>query len=73
MIVDSLFIVYFCVWSMFCSQFCHVLPSFAIILMGKRAGCFTLVVILVACDCLCSVTLHCVSMCWSAVCDYGIS
>ena len=31
------------------------LPSFAIILMGKRAGCFTLIVVLVACDCLCSI------------------
>ena len=33
----------FCVWSLFCYAVLSVLFSFEIILMGKRAGCFTLI------------------------------
>ena len=39
----------------------------------ERAGCSTLFVILVSCDCYCSVALPCGAMGWSAVCDCGIS
>ena len=61
----------------FCVLF-HVLlcvafvsSSIAIILMGEeRAGCFTLFVFLMSCDC--SVALHPGAACWSAVCDCGI-
>ena len=38
-----------------------------------RAGCFALFVLLVSCDCYCSVTLPYGAVVWSAVCDYGIS
>ena len=47
--------------------------SFAIILMTKRAGCFSLIVFLVSCDCWCSVNLPHDAMGWSAVCGCGIS
>ena len=41
--------------------------------MGEeRAGCFTLFVFLMSCDCYCSVALHHGASCWSAVCDCGI-
>ena len=65
----------FCVCSMFCCALLCVLSSFANILMGKeeRAGCFTLSVYLVSCDCYCSVALTCDVMGWSAVCDCSIS
>ena len=47
-----------------------VISSFAI---RERAGCFTLIVVLMSCQCWCSVVLpHC-AMGWSAVCDLGIS
>ena len=36
----------------------------------ERAGCFTLVVFLVSCDCKCSVAPSRGAMGWSAVCDY---
>ena len=45
--------------------------SLAIILMGKRAGCFALFVFLVPRDC--CVALPIGAMCLSAVCDCGIS
>ena len=39
----------------------------------ERAGCFTLLVILMSCDdCKCSVSLARGAMVWSAVCDCGI-
>ena len=48
----------FCIWSLFCNTILSVLSSFAIILMIKeeRACCFTFV-LLMSCDCWCSVTL----------------
>ena len=56
---------------MFCSALLCVHSSSAIILMGKRAGCFVLFVFLVSCD-------YCVAlphdaMGLSAVCDCGSS
>ena len=42
-------IVVFCVCSMVCCAFHCVLS--AIILIGKRAGCFTLFFFLASCDC----------------------
>ena len=39
----------------------------------ERAGCFTLVVFLKYCDCYCCVALPHGAVCWSAVCDCGIS
>ena len=38
-----------------------------------RVGCFTLIVFLRSCGCLCSVALPHGTICWSAVCDCGIS
>ena len=46
---------------------------FAIILMGKRAGCFALTVFRMSCDSQCSVALPHGAVAWSAVCDCGIS
>ena len=58
-----------------CSMFCFVLlcvhSSFAIILVGKRAGCFALFVFLVSPD-FCVALPHGVTA-LSAVCDCGIS
>ena len=39
----------------------------------ERAGCFTLIVFLMSCDCLCSLTLPHGAVGWSAVCECGIS
>ena len=39
----------------------------------ERAGCFTLFVFLVSCDCYCSVALPHGDVGWSALCDCGIS
>ena len=39
----------------------------------KAVGYFASFVFLVSCDCFCSVTLPHSAMCWSAVCDCGIS
>ena len=61
----------FCDCSMFCCTLLYVHSSFAIILMGKRAGCFTLSVFLVSRDC--CVALPHNDMGLSAVCDCGIS
>ena len=61
----------FCVYSMFCCTLLCVLSSFAIILMGKRGGCFTLFVFLV--PCVCYVALPYGARGRSAVCDCGIS
>ena len=38
-----------------------------------RAGCFTLIVFLLLCGCLCSVSLPHGAVGWSAVCECGIS
>ena len=48
---------------------------FAIILKRKRerAGCFTLIVLKMPCDCKCSATLHHDAVGRSAVCGCGIS
>ena len=77
-IVDSLLIdapiVEFCVCSMFCCALLCGLSSFAIILMGKRAGCFTLFESVVFCD-TCSyksVDLPHGAVGWSVVCNCGI-
>ena len=39
----------------------------------ERAGCFTLIVLLMPFDCYCSVSLPHGALGWSAVCDCGIS
>ena len=39
----------------------------------ERAGCFTLFVFLVSCDCYCSVALPHGAVDWSAVSDCGIA
>ena len=57
--------------SMFCCPLLYVHPSFAIILIGKRAGCFAYFVFLVSSDC--CVALPRDAMGLSAVCDRGIS
>ena len=46
-----LYLVFFLFFSTLC------LPSFAIILMGKRVSCFALTVLLMFCDNQCSVVL----------------
>ena len=38
----------------------------------ERAGCFTLIVSLVSCDCLCSMVLPRCALCRFVVCDCGI-
>ena len=60
-----------CNCSMFCCTLIYVPSSFAIILMGKRAGCFAKFVFLVSRDC--CVALPRGAMGLSAVCDCGIS
>ena len=65
-----------CGGSIFAHVFCYavlcVLSSFAIILMGKRAGCFILFVLLMFCGCYCSIALLHGAMGLSAVYDCGI-
>ena len=39
----------------------------------EKAGCFAVIVLQMSCYCKCSVTLPRGAMCWSAVCDCGIS
>ena len=39
----------------------------------ERAGCFTLFVFLVSCDCYCSLALPDDAMGLSTICDFGIS
>ena len=51
----------------FVVQCLDVLSSFAIILTGKRADCFTFFVFVVSCDCYCSVALPHGTVGWSAV------
>ena len=55
-------------WSLFWFASLCVLSSFALIL----AGSFALIVILMPCDCWCSVVLLYRGMGQSAVCDCGI-
>ena len=50
---------------MFCCALLCVLTSFAI----ERAGCFTLFVFLMSCDCYCSVALPHGAVGWSVVCE----
>ena len=58
-----------------CNTLCPfpVLSSFAIILTRKRESdcCFTSIVFLMSCDCLCPVALPHGAVGWSAVCDCG--
>ena len=56
---------------MFCCVLLYVLSRFAIILMGKRAGCFTLFVLLVSSDSFVALLHEALGL--SAVCDCGIS
>ena len=60
-----------CVWSLFCNTVLSVPSSFEIILLRKRAGCFTLIVLLLSCGCYWHVSLflvvpwvglHCVTV-----------
>ena len=39
----------------------------------ERASCFTVIVLLMSCDCKCSVALLCDAVGWSTVCEYCIS
>ena len=77
-VVDSLFINAHIVCRDFfvCPCFCYAVLSalyrFAIILMRKRGGCFTLIVFLMSCGCKCYVTLPHGVVGGSAVCDCGI-
>ena len=53
---------------------CCVMQYFCKILAKEeRAGCFSLIVFLMSCDCLCSESLPLSVIGWSAVCDCGIS
>ena len=65
-----------------CGTLCLILVLFFYIynfgycnhLHGKeRACCFILIVLLVSCDCKCSVSLPDFAVYWSAACDCGIS
>ena len=60
-----------CVWSLFCYSVLYVLVFH--LGGGERAGCFTLIVFLMSCDCQCSMTLPLCAVGRSAVCDCGIS
>ena len=51
----------------------HCFVSFLVLGKRERAGCFTLFVFLVSCECYCSVALPHGAVGWSAVCDCGIS
>ena len=62
----------FCVLPFFCYAVLIVLFNFVIILMGKRAGYFTLNVFLMACVCKCSLVLPHDAVDWSEVCGCGI-
>ena len=55
--------VIICVWALF----------YYAVQQGERAGCFTLVVFLVDCDCSCYADLPRGAVDWSALCDCGIS
>ena len=74
-VVDSLLIVTpivgFSNCSMFCCELLCVHSSFAIILMGMRAGCFDLFVSLVTNDCCVALPHDATGV--SAVSDYSIS
>ena len=61
----------FCNFSMFCCALLYVHSSFAIILMGKRGGCFALFVFLVSHDCCMALPQDAMGL--SAVCGCGIS
>ena len=50
-----------CVWSLFCYTLLSVLSSYTII-FTMVTGCFTLIVVLMSCDFLCSVALSCGAM-----------
>ena len=56
---------------MFCCALLCAHSSFAIISMGKRAGCFALFVFLVSHDCCVAIPHDVIGL--SAVCDCGIS
>ena len=55
-VVDSLF-VGFCVRFLLFNAVPSVCSSFAIIMLKKKDGCLTLIVILLSCGCTCSVSL----------------
>ena len=64
--VLCLVIVLLCItWCLFC--FCNHINE------EERAGCFTLIIFLVSCDCYCFVALSHGAMGWSVVCDCSIS
>ena len=50
-----------------------VLIYFCFLAEEERAGCFTVIVCLMSCDCQCSVALPRAAVGLSAVCDCGIS
>ena len=59
-------------WQM--TKISEFIRKLAIILKRKeRAGCFALIIILMTCDCKCSLALHLGVMGWSAWCECGIS
>ena len=55
----------------FCFAVFCVLSGHTVILMEKKACCFTLFVFLVSCDCFCSVDLPRGAVGWSAGCECG--
>ena len=54
---------------------CFVIQYFVSspVLQSARAGCFTLIVFMVSCECKCSVTFLHGAVSWTAVCDCSIS
>ena len=59
--------------SLTCLAVFSVSSSFAIISLGKRVGCFTIIVFLMSCSCKCSVSLPCGAVGRPTVCDCVIS
>ena len=70
---NTLMLKGFCVGSLFYGVALRVLSSLAIILLRKRAGCFTLTVFLLLYGCQCSVPLPPCAIGWCVLCDCGIS
>ena len=60
----------FCVWSLFCYSLFNTHSSFGNHIDEQdRASCFTLILLLMSCDCKCSDALPDGAVGWSAVCD----
>ena len=53
--------------------FSTLCPSTFTIILMKNVGCFTLIVLLMSCDCSCSVALLHGAVAWPSECNCGIS